>query len=105
FRFSDQKPSEILAVSRDGTDTAHRQFSLFVSNSYWRNDAGIAAALNGTPDSGLGMARTDIRALPANDHRIRIYGRTQIRERILLWGEQNASPIALSILRPEERGL
>jgi DNA-binding CsgD family transcriptional regulator len=105
FRFSDQKPSEILAVSRDGTDTAHRQFSLFVSNSYWRNDAGIAAALNGTPDSGLGMARTDIRALPANDHRIRIYGRTQIRERILLWGEQNASTIALSILRPEERGL
>ncbi|MHA3791197.1 LuxR C-terminal-related transcriptional regulator [Sphingomonas sp. YL-JM2C] len=105
FRFSDQKPSEILAASRDGTDTAHRQFSLFLSNAYWREDAGIAAALTGTPDSGLGMKRTDIQALPASDHRNRLYGRTHIRERILLWGTIGDSTIALSILRPEERGL
>ncbi|MCW1432276.1 helix-turn-helix transcriptional regulator [Novosphingobium sp. JCM 18896] len=105
FRFNDQQPSEILAASRDGTDTAHRQFSLFLSGSYWRNDAGIAAAMSGAPSSGLGMKRTDIRALPAGDHRNRLYGRTHIRERILLWGSCGDSTIALSILRPEERGL
>lgn len=105
FRFSDQAPSEILAASRDGTDTAHRQFSLFVAKAYWRNDAGVAAALSATPSSGLGMKRTDVQALPTGDLRSRLYGRTHIRERILLWGNIKRNTIALSILRPEERGL
>ncbi|MDX3911762.1 MAG: LuxR C-terminal-related transcriptional regulator [Sphingobium sp.] len=105
FRLSDQKPSEIFAASRDGSDTAHRQFDLYVSRAYWRDDKGIAAALDGGSTAMSGMSRIDIRAMPVGDHRSRLYGSTHIRERVLLWETIGGCTIGLSILRPEERGL
>lgn len=105
FRLSNQKPSEIFAASLDGTDTAHQQFALFVSRAYWRNDEGIAAALQACSGAARGMSRIDVQAMPLGDYRSRLYGRTHIRERVLLWETTGDSTIGLSILRPEERGL
>src|SRR5229473_1281205 len=45
FRFSKQSPFEVAAVSRDGTDTAHRQFQLYLAGSYWRGDPTMTEAL------------------------------------------------------------
>jgi DNA-binding CsgD family transcriptional regulator len=105
FRFDPRGPREVIAVSRDGTDTAHRQFELYISGAYWRGDPSIAEALRTIGSAGLSLYRTDIRAMPEGDFRERLYERTQIRERVLLCGATADMTIGLSILRPQERGI
>src|SRR5713101_1673633 len=57
FRFSKQSPFEVAAVSRDGTDTAHRQFQLYLAGSYWRGDPTMTEALRLVGSSGHSMQR------------------------------------------------
>ena len=105
FRWQKQAPSEILAISRDGSDTAHRQFSLYVAGDYWRGDVSMREAISLAEQSGLSLRRVDVSNMPVSDFRNRLYGRTHIRERILLCGELQDSLIGISILRPEANGL
>jgi DNA-binding CsgD family transcriptional regulator len=105
FRFSKQSPFEVAAVSRDGTDTAHRQFQLYLAGSYWRGDPTMTEALRLVGSSGHSMQRTDIRSMPNSEFRNRLYKRTHIRERILLCGGTADAAMGLSILRSETQGV
>jgi DNA-binding CsgD family transcriptional regulator len=105
FRFSKQSPFEVAAVSRDGTDTAHRQFQLYLAGAYWRGDPTMTEALRLVGSSGHSMQRTDIRSMPNSEFRNRLYKRTHIRERILLCGGTADAAIGLSILRSETQGV
>jgi len=105
FRFSKQSPIEVAAVSRDGTDTAHRQVQLYLEGSYWRGDPTMTEALRVVGSAGHSMQRTDIRTLPNGEFRNRLYKRTHIRERILLCGGTPDAAIGLSILRSEQQGV
>jgi DNA-binding CsgD family transcriptional regulator len=105
FRFSKQSPFEVAAVSRDGTDTAHRQFQLYLAGSYWRGDPTMTEALRLVGSAGHSMQRTDIRSMPNSEFRNRLYKRTHIRERILLCGGTADAAIGLSILRSETQGV
>jgi DNA-binding CsgD family transcriptional regulator len=105
FRFSKQSPFEVAAISRDGTDTAHRQFQLYLAGSYWRGDPTMTEALRSVGSTGHSMQRTDIRSMPNSEFRNRLYKRTHIRERILLCGGTADAAIGLSILRSETQGV
>jgi hypothetical protein len=58
FKFSKQTPFEVVALSRDGTDTAHRQFQLYLAGSYWRGDPTMTEALRLVGSFGHSMQRT-----------------------------------------------
>jgi DNA-binding CsgD family transcriptional regulator len=105
FKFSKQTPFEVVALSRDGTDTAHRQFQLYLAGSYWRGDPTMTEALRLVGSFGHSMQRTDIRSMPNSEFRNRLYNRTHIRERILLCGGTTDAAIGLSILRSETQGV
>jgi DNA-binding CsgD family transcriptional regulator len=105
FRFSKKSPFEVAAVSRDGTDTAHRQFQLYLAGSFWRGDPTMIEALRAVESTGHSMQRTDIRSMPNGEFRNRLYKRTHIRERILLCGGTADAAIGLSILRSEQQGV
>jgi DNA-binding CsgD family transcriptional regulator len=105
FRLDRHTPCEVVAVSRDGTDTAHRQFSRYLSGAYWRGDPAMVETIQGVGSDDFIMVRTDTKALPVGEFRSIFYGAKHIRERILLCGGTSECAIGISILRPEERGL
>jgi DNA-binding CsgD family transcriptional regulator len=104
FRITKQSPAPVVSVSRDGTDTARRQFGLYVSGSYWRKDSFMAETIQSIGPSGVSMGHLDTAAMLDRDFRERLYGVTHVGERILLCGRTKDEAFGLSILRSQEQG-
>ena len=105
FRKMEGAPRSLLCGSRDGTDTATRQFSLYVGRHYWQFDPGLSAALKGATSDGVSVVRLDTRTLSDSEFRRGCYERMRMRERILICGAESESIVGLSIPRPERFGL
>lgn len=105
LRFTPERPFEIVAVSLDGTDTAHRQIGLYLDRQYWRFDPNAIEAQQMIGKHATSLMRLNISNLPDRDMRDSLYGRTKICERVLLCGGGEDYTIGLSVLRPEERGV
>jgi len=104
FRITKQTPSAVMAVSRDGTDTANRQFSLYLSGSYWRSDPLVNETLASIGTEGFSIGHIDIDDISDCDFRDRLYRVTDVGERILLCGRTKDQALGLSILRSQEQG-
>jgi DNA-binding CsgD family transcriptional regulator len=103
FQITKQSPYQIVAMSRDGTDTAMRQCSDYVSGSFWRYDVAMSRAMATVQDHGFTIERIDPRSIPDTEFRDRIYSRAHIRERVLLCGWAADQAIAISILKTEAK--
>lgn len=104
LRFTPERPSEVISVSLDGTDTAHRQIALYLDRQYWRADPNAIEAQRMIGKNATSLLRLNPRSLPDRDMRDSLYGRTGIGDRVLLCGGGADYSIGLSILRPEARG-
>ena len=105
LRFTPERPFEVVAVSLDGTDTAHRQIGLYLDRQYWRFDPNAIEAQRMIGKHATSLMRLNIGNLPDRDMRDSLYGRTRICERVLLCGGGDDYTIGLSVLRPEARGV
>jgi DNA-binding CsgD family transcriptional regulator len=104
FRLGARGPIEITAVSLDGTDTAHRQSTLYLKNRLWRFDPVISAAQEIVGPCAPHVQRSDISKLSNTDFRNLIYARAHIKDRIVVYGKVSETMIGLSILRSDRKG-
>lgn len=104
FRLDGLTPDGVVAVSHDGSDTARRQCSLYLSKSYWRRDTFLSEAQRSSDAVTPSLCRMGIAELTDRQFSADIYGATRVGERILLCGGRPGSRLGVSILRPEGRG-
>lgn len=104
FRLRDEQPMEIMSMSLDGSDTAHKQIMLYLEGQYWKRDPSIIEAKRRVLQPVTSMLRLDIRDLQDNELRESIYGRKHILERVLLCGGVGTSKLGLSILSSQRTG-
>jgi DNA-binding CsgD family transcriptional regulator len=104
FRIENEQPSELAAISLDGTDRASQQSALYVAGNYWRRDPSLIAVNRRFGKFSPSLVVLDPRGLDDADFRDAIYTRGHVGERILICGDIGTSRILLSILRSEERG-
>jgi DNA-binding NarL/FixJ family response regulator len=105
FQFAQGAPIEIASVSLDGTDSAHRQVSLYVDGQYWRVDPSMIEAQRCIERRERGLIRLDVDSLPSSVLRDRIYRSMHIRERVLICGGSTDAHFGLSILRSDRHGI
>lgn len=103
FAFEQEVPSPLASVSLDGSDTAHRQVALYLEGQHWRRDPAIPAARRLCGSASV-MTRLDVAALPDGELRNLVYGRSEICERIMIWGKRSNMTFGLSVLRSNGRG-
>jgi DNA-binding CsgD family transcriptional regulator len=103
FGLDGARPSEMSAVSLDGTDTAHRRASLYLTTELWRRDPTMDAARDPLDSDQPKLIRLDIGALEDRELRDTIYSR--MGERLLLCGRSLVGRIGLSIVRSEHQAL
>jgi DNA-binding CsgD family transcriptional regulator len=101
FQITKDSPYLIVAVSRDGTDTALRSCTNYVSGCFWRHDSAMSRAMASVPSKQFTIDRFDPRSIADTEFREKIYEHAHIRERILLCGVAAEQEIAISILRTE----
>ena len=98
------RPRELIAVSFDGSNMAHRRASQYIAKDLWRNDTALEDARGNMQNAVPYMKRVDVRTMPRGDLRHSIYESGHIRERLLLCGGGGQGLTVLSILRSERRG-
>lgn len=104
FMFRDGRPTAMLSRSIDGTDTAHRQTTLYLDGQHWRRDPTMIAARRGLGASRSQLHQLDVSTMPHNALRDTIYGTTDICERVLMVGQAGSITLGLSVLRSNQGG-
>ena len=105
FRVTKRQPYQLIGMSRDGTQTAHRQSLLYISEAFWRSDAMMRRAQLSLNSDQIWLDRSPISGLPKGEFRTRIYDITRIRERTVLFGGGADHAFLLSILRSSKVGI
>jgi DNA-binding CsgD family transcriptional regulator len=101
FKITEQSPFEVIAMSRDGTDTAYRQSKAYLSGSYWRHDTSMTDAMASVGAQQTTIYHSETRSISNHELRDRIYTNAHVRERILLCGGTEDQFIGISILRDD----
>jgi DNA-binding NarL/FixJ family response regulator len=104
FQIKMGMPLEIASISMDGTDTAHRQVGRYLKGEYWRRDPSILEASHRIGEPLPSLLRLDVHCLEDVHLRDEIWGKTRVRERILLCGGSQNNACILSVLRCEQSG-
>jgi DNA-binding CsgD family transcriptional regulator len=94
--------SEVASVSLDGSETARRRVTLYLSQQYWRRDPAISEVRQQLSRDEPAIVRLDICGLKDNDLRELIY--PHIRERVMICGQRSEGAFGLSILRSDHCG-
>jgi DNA-binding CsgD family transcriptional regulator len=102
FRLDGPRPRELVAVSIDGTDTAHRQANLYIETELWRRDPTMSVARSPEIPSGVTILRLNFSTLDYENLRNVIY--PYIGDRLLLCGSSTVGRIGLSVLRSRVKG-
>lgn len=97
FALDGSSPRELSAISRDGSDTSHRQASLYLTSELWRRDPTMSVARQIDEVDGPSMINLDIGALQDREFRDTLY--SHVGERLLLCGHSSVGRIGLSMLR------
>lgn len=105
FRIEKDQPFFVFAFSQDGTDTARRQFSLYLSKSYWRTDPSMAATIRLSSPAEYRVMHTSVDTMRDPQMRDILYGAANVGERIMLCGRRDNVTLGLSILRSQNIGL
>ncbi|WP_313807829.1 helix-turn-helix transcriptional regulator [Sphingobium sp.] len=101
---SERQLSPFGAISCDGTDTAQRQFSIYLSGAYWRSDPMMAQATGSADKSCAAMHYARVEDLSGFAVRNMLYGEAEIGERILFCGRYDEGFAILSVLRSLRQG-
>lgn len=104
FRLEGVTPANVVTVSHDGSDTALRQSSLYLSRNYWRSDALLSEARKQDRIDVPAVSRIGVADMSDMRFRSDIYEATHVGERILLYGGRPGARLGVSILRPEHEG-
>lgn len=104
FQLGYAAPRRILSLSLDGSDTAIRQSALYTSGGFWREDPVINEARSCLSSRETTLLCMDIEKLPSGAFRDVLYGRANIRERLMICGGPPDQKFGLSILRCAGKG-
>jgi DNA-binding CsgD family transcriptional regulator len=102
FELGDDSLRELESASLDGTQTAHRQASLYTGRQYWRRDPTLLEAQCRLVEHQPSIVRVEIDSLADAAFRTAIY--PQISERLVICGQRSDSAFGLSILRATGHG-
>lgn len=102
FRLGPDHPSDVVSVSLDGTDVAHRKANLYRSGKFWKLDPLMVQAQKLRQGPDVKLLHLDIGTLPSGDLRDVVYHR--MRDRLLICGRNNQDALALSILMSDRQG-
>ena len=97
FGFDGARPTEIAAISYDGTDTAHKRTHLYLENEHWRRDPAVCAAKQASDP----LIYLDMWALEDRELREIVY--PDGGERLLLCGRTSVGRLGLCFLRSSRR--
>jgi len=95
---------EVTTASLDGSDEAHQQTTIYLKDGLWRRDPTLQEARSRLHVSDRATVRTDIPRLPDETLRNVVYGRTDIRDRVLICTRTEDGIVGLSILRSSRAG-
>ena len=104
FRSDGDTLAEVAAVSGDGTDTAHRQVKIYLEQQLWRRDWMVTQAQDALEDASSSLMHADISTIGDRNLWDAVWGRSGVRDRILVCGRWQHGLIGLSILRSEGAG-
>lgn len=104
FQLENDKPSQLASASLDGTDTARKQASIYIGRQCWRRDPTFLEAQRRIGQAVPSLLRLDVQTLDDRELRDVVYGRTHIRDRLLLCGKSAGAAFGLSILRSDRFG-
>lgn len=104
FKLTANDLIEVTAASLDGSDTAHRQVSVYLEEGLWRRDPTLAEAQNLLTNTSAAFVRMHVDNL--SDHALRdvVYGETRIKDRLLICSRWGEDIVGLSVLRSSEAG-
>lgn len=94
----------IMAASLDGSNSAHRQASLYLESGLWRNDPMLNEAKDRLNVASSAFVRTDISSFSDEELRKTVYQSANIQERLLFCARSGEDILELSILRSSEAG-
>jgi DNA-binding CsgD family transcriptional regulator len=101
FKLTRDDPAQFASVSLDGTDTARKQANIYFGRQCWRRDPTFLEARSRLGQAALTLLRLDVDNLDDRELRDVVYGRSHIRDRLLLSGEFAGTAFGLSILRSD----
>ena len=104
FEFGGERFRRLGSASLDGTDTALTQFTLYLEGRHWQRDPVIVQAKRNPRSAGPIVIRINTADLPRGELRDVIYGRTGIRERVIVCGRREHGDYGLSVLRTDRHG-
>lgn len=104
FRLSKDTLTEVSAASIDGSDTAHRQVGIYLSEGHWRRDPTFIEAKNVLESQSAAFLRTDVEHLSDDALRNIVYGQPHIQDRLLICSRWGQDIVGLSVLRSSEAG-
>jgi len=104
FQLGEDALSPVASASLDGTDTARRQVSIYMGRQCWRRDPTLQEAQRRIGQPDVTIHRMNVAQLRDRELREMIYGRTRIRDRLLLCGQSGGATFGISMLRCDSRG-
>lgn len=104
FRLTANDLIEVTAASLDGSDAAHQQVSVYLQEGLWRRDPSLAEAQTMLTSASVAFVRMHVDKLA--DHALRdiVYGKTHIKDRLLICSRWGEDIVGLSVLRSSEAG-
>lgn len=96
FQIEAARPVKLAAASLDGSDTADRCASAYISSGLWQRDPTMTAARFTFNHVHPSLIRMDVQSLEDPELRERIY--SHMRQRLLLCGRSAVGHVALSVL-------
>jgi len=104
FYLTGEDLMEVTTASLNGSDQAHQQTTIYLKDGLWRRDPTLQEARAQLGAADRAMIRTDIPRLQDDTLRNIVYGRTDIRDRVLVCSRTEDGIVGLSILRSSRAG-
>lgn len=104
FKLTADDLIEVTAASLDGSDTAHRQVSVYLTEGLWRRDPSLAEAQSLLTNATAAFVRLHVDNLSDDALRDVVYGETHIKDRLLICSRSGDDIVGLSVLRSSEAG-
>ena len=108
FEFEAERLERLGSISLDGTNSASVQTGLYLEGGHWRDDPMISEVRRTCTTHAPVLALVGISDLPAGELRDVVYGRTRIKERIMIYGRQHrpqrpVHAFGISVLRSDRQ--
>lgn len=103
YKIPAERNHDMTAISVDGTDATRRQAGLYVAGQFWRKDPAFHNTWRQDCENPI-LVRFDPQQLEDHIFRDEMYGPTNIRDRVLLYGRRSDAIFCISVLRSRRAG-